>query len=306
MPLGIQKVHVVDQTTGQPFKSACDADWREIVGADYCPSHGIEPCGFVAMVTASEPVPTTAAELEALERRLSDLDYMRPRVRAMMERVAAARLAYFVGPLADKYIKESNEDDGTHAIGGMVGQWEVAAEVRGGLGESGDVHFLRNIKVGTWTDLGGYIQLDPTEADFWTGCVAEGGLDSGNVRAWMAEERPFRSADGSTPHFVQRGVSLESLEEWAVSAGTQLHNGGIKLILDFQAHYCTFMATAIDGVPTILSLDSVNADFDATGVGTNPCLDTLQAVLGGPAACARLLDHLRSAVQTAVQSSTAE
>ena len=76
----VKKVTIVDQTKGSAFKRACDEEWRAVCGDDYPECCGIEPCGFVALVVATEPIPTSETAVAELSRRLSDLSYMRAKV----------------------------------------------------------------------------------------------------------------------------------------------------------------------------------------------------------------------------------
>merc|ERR1719491_2848802 len=141
-------VAIVDQSDGTEFKSAVNADWRDVCGilnerGDQ--SDGVAPCGLMAMLIATELPPRTAAELEELSARLSLLSYVRPRVRALMEELVAKRRAYYVGPLA---VHLTGARVGPmHPISGMVGQWEVAAYIS--EVDSRHACFLRNIQVGT-------------------------------------------------------------------------------------------------------------------------------------------------------------
>lgn len=291
-PIAVKKVQIIDQTKGSPFKKAADEDWRSICGEEY-PACGIEPCGFVAMVVAAEPVvPRSSAEVAELSRRLSSLDYMRPKVRALMREVVASRRAYFDNAksgqnnLMERYVR-GKKKNAAHPIVGWVGQWEIAARLASAkpatttkaTKSAPPPHFLRNIKVGVATDFGDGcppVVLDATEEDFWKGALAEGALDSPNVRQWMAEERPFRADDGSALHFVQRGSDLLSLDEWSATASSDMMSDGFAIVVDGQGHFWCYMCTAIDGVPTILRLDSLNND-----PVSEPCVESLQSVLGG-------------------------
>ena len=203
-----------------------------------------------------------------------------------MDRVVADRRSYFKGDLAMRHV-HGKAKNAMHPIGGCVGQWEIAALMKKKKSnthctssKSTKAFFLRNVRIGVATDFGdGHapVVLDPTEEGFWEACVAEGSLDSPNVRAWMKEERKFRGKGAR--HFVQLGASLLSLQDWATMASAQMKDGGFALLVDGLGHYWVYMATVIDGAPTILRLDSLNSE-----PVSEPCLRALKQVLaaGGP------------------------
>ena len=98
---GIQFCHVIDQTKGSAFHSACQQQWAEVCAPDLPPHGGIEPCGFVALVVAEvvaktvpQPLLLSESELKQLVGTLRDMETMLRLVRAAMVRAVESRRAY--------------------------------------------------------------------------------------------------------------------------------------------------------------------------------------------------------------------
>jgi hypothetical protein len=310
-------VPTIDQSVGGAFKAACDEDWLSICGEEYCPATGIEPCGFVAMMVAAEPPPTTAAELAALSERLSDLEgFVRPRVRMLMEWLVARRRAYFLaadgggdggsggsgggGSGGDglRALVESAQVDAMHPIGGMVGQWDVCAflsdrvapvDNTGTAAVAGEAVDREGRGGGTGQhqhprcflrniQVGALGSWAPDEDTFFAPS------DPPVVRMWVAEERPFRGE--GIAHFMQQDAELMSLGAWgAAGAAERLQGGGVPVIVDARGHYSVYTAACVDGEPVLLLFDSLPVPPD------NPETmfeKAVRAGLRGAAACAEL------------------
>ena len=259
--------HAVDQTNGKPFHVFCQETWRGLWadrGVEYPEDGCFEPCGIASLVMATT-VRDLASTLENgvegdalvcdLVGNLRDLEAMQGKVRAEMELLAAARVAY-VEANGDEFESPRKR---VEYLTGWVGQWEIVARVRE-LGEG--VCFLRNIQCGpkdTHPD-GQIYRFD--EEEF------EG--DPSVVRAWLAEEVPFRAEDGSIGYWVQRGEKRVSLADYfdntsslslpPVGGGGGWEGWGRPMILDYRSHFDVCVPLVVGGRRSLVLLDTLPED----------------------------------------------
>eukprot|EP01043_Picozoa_sp_COSAG02_P001405 COSAG02_NODE_30_length_50867_cov_66.594331_12_plen_512_part_00 len=238
---GIQFVHVIDQTKGSVFHSACQREWAAICAPDPPPPGGVEPCGFVAIVIAElvselvqRPLMLSGPALSCLVSSLRDLDTVMPLVRAAMARAVEARREY-VRLHADEF----DSDGARHQwICGWVGQWEISDWVRSSKHQ---LCFLRNVQVGP--------SNGHPDAAFRNETTAFSD-DPSLVREWLAEEEDFRG-DGSVGYFMQQGSVLLTLNEWRARS-----RGGAPVIVDHRGHYACYLQAVVDDHMLLLRFDS--------------------------------------------------
>ena len=262
---GIQFVHVIDQTKGSAFHTACQREWAAACTPDPPPHGGIEPCGFVAIVVAEilaqQPATLSVPELNRLVGLLRDPETMMPLVRAAMRRTVEARREYI-----RLHPEEFASDDAKkHWTSGWVGQWEVSRWVRD---SERRLCFLRNIQVGP-------SEGHPDAAFRYSEAAFSD--DPSIVREWLAEEADFRG-DGSVGYFMQRGGELLTLGQW------QTRGGGAPVIVDHRGHYACYLVALVEGNMMLLRFDS-SKDGDQSEQGKA----MLQPVCSAVACTGRLL-----------------
>ena len=264
---GIQFCHVIDQTKGSAFHSACQRQWADVCAPDLPPHGGIEPCGFVALVVAEvvaktvpQPLLLSESDLKQLVGTLRDMETMLRLVRAAMVRAVESRRAY-VRLHADEFVSDSAR---SQWITGWVGQWEISDWIR----SSDQLCFLRNIQVGP-------SEGHPDAAFRYDETAFSD--DPSIVRTWVAEEADYRG-DGSVGYFMQRGAELITLGEWQASGGKA------PVIVDHRGHYACYLSAAVDGNMLLLRFDS-SKDGDQSEQGKA----MLQPVRSSVACTERLL-----------------
>ena len=265
--------HAVDQTNGKPFHAFCQATWRGLWAdrrVEYPQDGSFEPCGIASLVMAttvrdSDGTLEGGVEGDALVSdlvgSLRDVEAMQGKVRAEMELLAAARVAY-VEANGDEFESPHKR---VEYLTGWVGQWEIVARVRE-LGEG--VCFLRNIQCGPKDAHpdGQTYRFDEKEYE----------SDPSVVRAWLAEEVPFRAEDGSIGYWVQRGEERVALADYfdntsplslppvGGGGGWEGWEGwegwGRPMILDYRSHFDVCVPLVVDGRRSLVLLDTLPED----------------------------------------------